>query len=129
MERIRQEEGRASDGSLFVVQVDRGHTGRFRSGGYFLAMGRLSGTTSWDGMGEETRAQLHGDGSPGQGAYFQARALFTQDGPAWIPGKQRGVGSACCVWLACWERQIWPEALRIDDAELPGRVTAVQYSS
>ena len=57
-------------GLFFVVQVDRGYTGRFRSGGYFLAMGRLSDSTSWDGMGDEMRAQLHRDGPPGQGSIF-----------------------------------------------------------
>lgn len=98
---IRQEEGRASDGSLFVVQVDRGYTGRFRSGGYFLAMGRLSDTTSWDGIGEETRGQLHRDGSPGQGTYFDVRALFMPHGSAWVSGKRRdcGMNFLCLVDL------------------------------
>jgi hypothetical protein len=41
-------------GLFFYVQVDRDHTGRFRSGGYFLAMGRLSMHTPGMIWGEQT---------------------------------------------------------------------------
>lgn len=43
---------------------------------------------------------------PGQGAYFDVRALFMPHGSAWVSGKRRDVGSTFCVWHACWGRRI-----------------------
>jgi hypothetical protein len=66
-------------------------------------MGRLSGTTSWDGIGEEMRAQLHGDGSlvrehilmPELCPYNMGQSGFLASGEVWEALAVSG--------LLCWE--------------------------
>lgn len=70
----RQEGGRASDVPPSFVQVDRGYAGRCRSGGYFLAMGRLS--THTPGTRGEKTGIAATPGFPGHTAYLDLRASF-----------------------------------------------------
>lgn len=48
--------------------------------------------------------------------------------PRFLAGSRMWDGSSVSGWLAGRDKY-GPRLLRIDDAELPGRVTTVQYSS